>query len=50
VIGGDHSTPEKKSVQALSRPIGSGVTVGGHSTPEIRIVGRRTDSGDYRLR
>jgi hypothetical protein len=35
---------------ALSKLIGSGVTGGGHSTPEIRIGGRRTDSGDYRRR
>jgi hypothetical protein len=27
---------------ALSKLIGSGVTGGGHSTPEIRIVGRLT--------
>jgi hypothetical protein len=35
---------------ALSKLIGSGVTGGDHSTPEIRIVGRRTNSGDYRRR
>ncbi|KAH0813997.1 hypothetical protein GEV33_008794 [Tenebrio molitor] len=33
---------------AFSKLIGSGVTGGNHSAPENRIVGRRTDAGDYR--
>jgi hypothetical protein len=49
VIGGDHSAPENPDGR-LSRLIGSGETGGGPSTPEIRIVGRRADSGDYRRR
>jgi hypothetical protein len=49
ITGGDNLTGVSVRA-ALSKLIRSGVTGGDHSIPENRIVGRRTDSGDYRQR